>query len=183
MRKQQRKPRVCGVSWPCGHWGEPSVVIASWTWVGSCPHNITWAFSPLSLLSAWSLGESPDGKRPFKSTAPFLCLQHLLRARGAFTDSKITVVIQQALWIASRRQQYSLQNSPRSSPSLWRNADKCQHVTGSEENKIAIIAVNGILSTSELKIYFMIKQRWTSSCSTDRIAFWGCENKTKHPPT
>ena len=56
-------------------------------------HNITWDFSLLGPLSGWPLGESPDGKNPFKSITPFLSLQHLLTSSGVFTGSNITAMI------------------------------------------------------------------------------------------
>lgn len=55
-------------------------------------HNITWSSSLLGPLLGWPLGESPDGKNPFKSITPFLSLQHLLTSSGVFTGSNITVM-------------------------------------------------------------------------------------------
>lgn len=87
-------------------------------------HNITRAFSLLGRLLGWSLGESPDEKKAFKSITAFLSLQHLLMSSGVFTGSNITSVIQQAFELCSGREYYSLSNSPRHSPFLPKNTDK-----------------------------------------------------------
>lgn len=89
-----------------------------------CSHNITWAFSLLSPLLGWSLGDHQMGR---KLSSPLLLSYPFNTFWCPEGFSQVLILLQWfsklfELW--SGREQYSLHNSHRNSPCLPKNAGK-----------------------------------------------------------